>query len=388
MFVGPGINKNNLIFGLDVGNHRLYQGEPTYNYWTGGQYSIYNQDATNYRNSTEVPALNPSYEVVKVVSNTLGSYGHSILWNASYPNNSVATITNSVFAYLTQGDYVQVGQHWHPWYYGTQKTIPKNRWVRISETYTINEGNSYGTAALTYSTNGVAYFTMPQFEYKSIASPFVGANQSRLNNQVLLDKSTNKKTLTSNTSYNSNGLITFDGVDDYVESQSVNITTNQFTLEAVIKPTATSGNYSIIKKNTSNDSWPIFSMGISGNDLNGYYSSPVYGQSLEGVYTTNNPITNGNWYHVVFSKGTGGYTTMKLYINGVSVSYTNYLYGSHINSIATSDKPIHVGRDLDGANWVSPFNGDISIVRVYDRQLSDDEILRNFKGYQRRFNIQ
>jgi hypothetical protein len=188
-------------------------------------------------------------------------------------------------------------------------------------------------------------------------------------------------------SFNSIGQPTFDGVNDYIESSSFNITTNEFTLEAIIKPNATSGNYSIIKKNTSNDNWPIFSMGISGNDLTGYYSSPVYGQSLEGVYTTNNPITNGNTYHVVFSKGTGGYTTMKLFINGVSVSYTNFLYGSHINSIATSDKPIHIGRDLDGTNWVSPFNGDILNVRVYNRQLSDDEILRNFKGYQRRFSI-
>lgn len=387
MKVGPNISRNGLLFGFDVGEHRHFNGIPTTNYWDGEQYSIYNDNASNSRNTSDIPRLNPSYEVAKVVSNTLGNYSHSILWKAPYPNNNVSTITNSVYAYLVAGDYVQVGQHWWPWYYGTAKYIEKNKWVRISETYTINEGNSYGVAALTYSTNGTAYFTMPQFEYNSFLTPFTPNGTSRSSTQSMVDLSKSGRIITPSTSYNSSSKITFDGTDDYMEVSSFNITTNEFTLEAVIKPNATSSTYSIIKKNTSNDYWPIFSMSISGNDLEGYYSTPTYGQCLEGAYTTNNPITNGNWYHVVFSKGTAGYTSMKLYINGVSVSYTNYLYGSHVNAVATSDKPIHIGRNFDTPNWIQPFNGDIPVVRVYDKQLSDVEVLENFKGYQRRFGI-
>lgn len=261
-----------------------------------------------------------------------------------------------------------------------------NTWQRYS--YTFNTPNNN---IISYWFPGSGNMSVDianiQIEQKSHATPFTTGTRS--NTQALLDISGggNTNTLT-NMSYDSNAQFYFDGTDDYTEVSSFNVgDTNEFTLEAVIKPNATSGTYSIIKKNTSNDNWPIFSMSISGNDLNGYYSSPVYGQCLEGAYTTNNPITNGNSYHVAFSKGAGGYTTMKLYINGVSVSYSNFLYGSHINAIANSTRPIHIGRDLDGPNWVSSFNGYIYITKVYNRQLSDSEILQNYNHYKTRFNL-
>jgi len=265
-------------------------------------------------------------------------------------------------------------------------------WYHAWNTFTTN-------ASCTYINTGLWYYQYNVKDKVSVAAvsitlgtdigsatELIPSYTTRSATDVLIDQ-TRRSTINVVSSYNSNGKVSFDGTDDYLEVSSFNVTTNEFTIEAVIKPTATSGNYSIIKKNTSNDNWPIFSMGISGNDLTGYYSSSTYGQCLEGVYTTNNPITNNNWYHVVFSKGTAGYTSMLLYINGTSVSYTNYLYGSHINNIATSDKPIHIGRDLDGVNWVSAFAGEIPIVRVYNRQLTSAEISQNFTAYKRRFGI-
>jgi hypothetical protein len=162
---------------------------------------------------------------------------------------------------------------------------------------------------------------------------------------------------------------------------------NEFTLEAIIYPNTVSGNQSIIKKNTSNDNWPILSMTLVGSNIDGYYSSPTYGQCLEGAYGTNGIITANKFWHVAYSKGVGGYTTMKLYINGASVPYNNFLYGSHINSIATSTKPIHIGRNLDGASWVQPFNGIIPVSRVYNRQLTDSEIQQNFNAIRGRYGI-
>lgn len=197
-------------------------------------------------------------------------------------------------------------------------------------------------------------------------------------------------TLLNGTGFNSSGVgaFVFDGTDDYMEAPSFNVDTqNEFTLEAWIKLNAVSGSYSIIKKNTSNDNWPIFSISVAGGDLEGYYSSAVYGQCLEGAYTTNDPIVPGVWYHVAFSKGTAGYTSMKLYINGISVPYSNYLYGSHINNLASSTKPIHIGRSLDGTNWTQPFNGTIAMTKIYNRQLSDTEVLQNYNAQKGRFGI-
>lgn len=188
--------------------------------------------------------------------------------------------------------------------------------------------------------------------------------------------------------FGNNDSLNFDGTNDYVEISSFNFdSTNEFTLEAFVKFNSVSGSQSIIKKNTSNDGWPIFQMNTSGANLQGYYSSPVYGQCLEGAYTTNNPLTTGVWYHIAFSKGTAGYTSMKLHINGVSVGYTNYLYGSHINSIANSSKPVHIGRNFDDGTWVSPLNGNLANVKCYNRQLTDAEIAQNFNAQRSRFGI-
>ncbi len=234
--------------------------------------------------------------------------------------------------------------------------------------------------------SGYILFRNPQVTYTNYAVPFVQGTRSTT--QAMIDIVGGNTVNLVNMSYGANNAISFDGTDDYTEVSSFNVDqNNEFTLEAVIYPNTVSTNQSIIKKNTSNDNWPIFSMALVGSNLNGYYSSPIYGQCLEGADGTSGIITANKFYYVAYSKGAGGYTTMKLYINGVSVPYTNFLYGSHINAIATSTKPIHIGRNLDGPNWIQPFNGRIPIAKVYNRQLADSEILSNFNHYKTRFNI-
>ena len=188
------------------------------------------------------------------------------------------------------------------------------------------------------------------------------------------------------TSDNSGGVV-LDGTNDYLQSPSFNISTNAFTIEAFVKISSVSGNGQILKKNTSNDYWPIFEMVRVGSNLHGYYSSANYGECLEGAQTTGSPLSANNIYQLVFSKGTGGYTTMKLYVNGVSQSYSNYLYGSHINTLANSSKPIHIGINFDTPNYVNPLNGNIYSVRVYNKQLTDLEVLQNFNAQRDRFGL-
>jgi len=196
-------------------------------------------------------------------------------------------------------------------------------------------------------------------------------------------------TLTNGPTYDSSngGSIVFDGSNDYIQASSFNITTNAFTIEAWVKINSTSGNGTILKKNTSNDFWPIFEMTRIGTNLHGYYSSENYGACLEGAEGNSNPLVAGNIYHLVYSKGTGGYTTMKLYVNGSSVTYNNYLYGSHINTLASSSKPIHIGINFDTPNYVSPLNANVYAVRVYNTQLTDAEVLQNFNATRARFGV-
>ena len=88
MAVGTGYSKvatSGLVFAYDTGDSfNSYKGEPTTNYWNGNQFSIYNDGATNIRNSTDVAPPVPGYEVVKVTANNIGTYGQCILWNSTY----------------------------------------------------------------------------------------------------------------------------------------------------------------------------------------------------------------------------------------------------------------------------------------------------------------
>jgi hypothetical protein len=197
-------------------------------------------------------------------------------------------------------------------------------------------------------------------------------------------------TLTNGPIYSTDnqGLIVFDGSNDYITTADVNHGTSEFTLETWVYLSSLNTNKTIIKKNTDNDYWPVFSMVVeTDGTFRGYYSSQIYGQCLEGALTSPGNIAINNWYHLCFSKGAGGYTTMKLHKNGVSQSYSFYLYGSHINNVCDSSKPVLIGIDYDYPNFINPVNGKIPIVRIYNRQLSDAEVLHNYNIQKDRFGL-
>lgn len=379
MAVGTGYSKvatTGLVFAYDTADtYNSYKGEPTTNYWNGNQFSIYNDGATNIRNSTDVAPPVPGYEVVKVTANTLGVNGQCILWNATYPNNNVATITNSIYAYLIAGDYVSVGQHWWPWYYGTQKAIAKNQWVRISETYTINEGNSYGNAALTYSTNGIAYFAMPQFEYVSHVTPFIGANQTRSNTQGLLDISGRGSTVTlDNMSYDANAQFYFDGSDDYISLNTLTPSPTGLTMSVVARI------------NSASSSWVrFFDFGNGQNNDNLLFCR--YGSSNNlffGVYngSTNNFTFGGTlqFDQLAMYTATADGTNFRIYVNG-------QLAHTAANGTVPSTTT-RTSNYLGKSNWPDPYlNGQIPVAQIYNRALSAAEIRDNYFHYKTRFGL-
>ena len=293
--------------------------------------------------------------------------------NTTFPNNNVATITNSIYAYLTVGDYVQVGQHWWPWYYGTQKSIAKNQWVRISETYTINEGNSYGNAALTYSTNGIAYFAMPQYEYKSHVTPFIGANQTRSNTQGLLDISGGNNTITlTNMTYDANALPTFDGTDDYINiphNSAIAPSTGYISVEAIFKAASAGSENGSIIYNKENE----YEMSAGGGYIS-YAFRPNWAWVGSTAFNTN------QWYHTML---TYDQSYQRLYVNGVQV-YSAALSGAIGNVYSEA---LRIGaRGGNGAAY-GFFNGQIPVVKIYNRALSAGEVKQNYNFYKTRFNL-
>jgi hypothetical protein len=383
---GPDLlGENNLALGYDTGDvTNSYKGAPTTNICTGANFSIYNDGATNLRNQSYPPPPIPGYEVVKVTANTPGVYGQSILWRAGY-STSPATVTNSVYAWLESGTFVQVGQHWFPWNYGSAKTIERGKWVRISETYNINEGGSYGEAAMVYSTNGVAYFCMPQYELKPYMTPFVNFLSTRSETQGLLSLvGTNTIDLT-NVSFNSNAQMVFDGTNDYVNvpyNTSHNLT-NQGTISTWINPsTLTQGSFAgIVAQCTGGGtnqqaytlSWRQVSNAFLGQICNG---SGTYNE----IYA-NLPTVANVWYNIVF---TWNGSQLTMYNNAIVIGAATQTVNCQV--LAT-DLTIG-GFTYKGAGGSGEsFNGSISKVKIYNRGLTSQEVRQKYQQYKTRFNL-
>jgi hypothetical protein len=369
---GPNtLGESNLVFAYDTGDmENSYKGAPTTNICTGADYSIFNDGATNIRNQTFPLPFKPGYEVVKVTANTPGTYGQSILWTATY-SSSPTTATNSVYAWLESGDYVQVGQHWFPWNYGSPKYIEKGKWVRISETYAINEGGSYSAAGMVYSTNGVAYFCMPQYELKPYMTPFINFSGTRSVTQGLLPVIGNSTLDLTNVSFNSNAQMVFDGTNDYINIPSSNVfDTQTVTVEVIVKPYSTSQNGFWFEKGAVNTQYSLFMEGSNiqwRTAFGGTYDSLLFGSSN---------MTANAWNYVV-----GTYTAgdKRVYLNSTLMN------SNSLNvTLNTNQGNQYIGSYNSNGYF---YNGEIAVVKVYNRALTAQEIRQNYQQYKTRFNL-
>ena len=379
---GPNtLGESNLVFAYDTGDvSNSYIGAPTTNICTGADYSIYNDGASNVRNQTYPPPFKPGYEVVKVTANTPGTYGQSILWTATY-SSSPTTATNSVYAWLESGTYVQVGQHWHPWNYGSPKYIEKGKWVRISETYAINEGGSYSAAAMVYSTDGVAYFCMPQYELKPYMTPFINFLGTRSATQGLLPVIGNSTIDLTNVSFNSNAQMVFDGTNDYA-SVTLPSSIGVYCLEMVwYNNNAIPNNDTAIGGPTTYQT-PIEFNGTGQGVHLGAWTGGFTNEAIHiwgaGGATANQVAAGVGHHHVVFNWNG---TTYDIWVDGINTP-TQYLSGNNPATLLTASS-IKMGNDVSGY----AFNGQIPITKIYNRALTAQEVRQNYQQYKTRFNL-
>lgn len=119
---------------------------------------------------------------------------------------------------------------------------------------------------------------------------------------------------------------------------------------------------------------------ICGTVNNSWYST--------GTFTPSIDLSNGfdTWNQVV-----GVYDGVRnsIYLNGgsSSASSPNTISGNILNLGFSS---FGIGYPIGfspGVNTINAFNGNIAIVKVYNRALSPSEILQNFNAIKSRFNI-
>jgi len=192
----------------------------------------------------------------------------------------------------------------------------------------------------------------------------------------------NNGTLVNGVGYSSDnqGSLTYDGVNDYITlSPSLlikNLTTN-FSFEGVVKFNTSGGQYGIFTKgNNFSSGWTVY---LRQGPQFSFIGSNSSGTS-SGLLATTIPgeISVGNWYHVVYTYNSAN---VICYVNGEFKNSSGY---SQVFNDSGNSPIIGYEPSLAAPNF---WNGNIPLVRLYNRALSAAEVQQNFEATRGRYGI-
>jgi hypothetical protein len=295
-------------------------------------------------------------------------------------------------------------------YYNSLPT--SSAWVIVSDSYTLGlstQGNakpvmwstgSASTGSLIRLINGLPSMTSSFTDYYSAVNWLQSTNKYFLSNNgyenivtdglVLnldvgwwnsypgtgntiydLSGNANHGTLYNGVGYstNSGGVLTFDGIDDWVNTNGPNLTSSNYTVIGAARYTGTSPHARMINAQYT---------GVNGSNwLIGHWNGTTLNYYAEGWVT---PAGNGpddtNW-RIYSATGDIAGDSYSMYVN-------NALYvGPNSNG---SFGPLRFA--IGGYNAGSEASqGEFSFLLAYNRVLSANEILQNYNVYKSRFGL-
>jgi hypothetical protein len=291
-------------------------------------------------------------------SNTPTAVGKSV----SFSNYNYGTYTNPDYSY--HGFSFSLG--------------PQDIWQRQSYNFTATH-----TAIISYWFGEAPGSTSPYsfdlanilVEQKDHPTQFVAGTRSVTQGLLPL---TGSSINLADVSYNSSAQMVFDGTNDKITLDPVLAAgAGQYTIEAVFK--ANSVKTQVIWEQNSSTviqnkraCMILLSSGYGGfNGQSNDYHSAV-------------PYSAGVWYHwVIVVNKSGAGNAIKIYVNG-----TLYTQGDPSNGASNLDVGNYasaVGYKLNANDEY--FDGQIPVVRVYNRAINANEVQENYKGYKTRFNL-
>jgi hypothetical protein len=378
------------VFIYDTGDTiNSYLGKPTTNFYTNGQFA-------NGQGIPQEGGSNPTNTVIYFPNNP-GNSDYVLQQNGNYTEYQINLTTQLVSntTYVMSGWYAQSSD------YNGQQTMFHARAFSASGN-NVATGTGLGTVLATrviggitwsycYQTittpsdysadfnwylgygsptsNGYRYYTNIQMEQGTFPSQFV--NGTRSNTGALLDLSGIGSSINvANVSFTQTAFpsMTFDGTDDVIDISTNFGTLSQYTFEHVSYKGTDSRMPIAYRTNTSfyqygDNSWAYTHGGVWGEF---YYNGSNYnGQG---------PI-NGWGHWVITYDGTK-----------VSVYRRGQLTGTQ-NTTGTADWSggFKIGYWAGGGAYA--WNGQIAVVKMYNRALSASEVLSNYNHYKTRFNI-
>ena len=228
----------------------------------------------------------------------------------------------------------------------------------------------------------------PQLEAKGHASNYVDGTRS--DTAGLIDLKRTKTLDLGDVGFTSGQELDFDGSDDKIElSNHLNTIGSEATFDLVFKSYSTNDSFKVmIGWGNGNSNYSHISIG----GLTSGYSD----ESLHALLNTNfemyvreghTKYKDNEYHHVSVTLGANKYS---IWIDGVEKTFTFHQgsQASHFPEIVgyNSNITAQVGQRPYGGG-TGNFEGEIPVMKVYKRILTDEEIKQNYKAYKNRFGI-
>lgn len=383
------IIQNGLVFCYDTYNVKSYKGQPTTNYavspldlyaWTSSANA-----ATLTRDTST--SLSPVGGIpLKMVTTGTDPYTNtysSSPWNLAAASSGQtwtysiwvkANRTMAVSLFLFQAD--NTGNYLTHNVTGFTATT---EWQRISITATLgNASTNYVQVRMdgpdTYTAGDIVWWDGLQLEQKSYATQFVAGTRS--NTDSLLDLNRTATFNLSGTSFDTGANITFTATSNIsLGPVSTYLPTTAITVNTWVRPNVVNSGYKKIfgtyTAGTATIQGIYFSIGPS--PYNTYFGLVTTGGSNFATYAQDISTTK----HTNLC-GTYDGAIIKLYANGVLVATQ-----AHTGTIGNGG----IGRISGYDNNQEIWDGNIDVVSMYNRALTQSEILQNYNSTKSRFGL-
>lgn len=344
---------------------------------------IYNDYATSgvccpnvfyyFTSSTSCPVSPSTTYTYAIIYKTLTGYTHPN-YMYRYEYNSSQTYLTEAGIHSTNNRYSLGDGWWYAWgQFTTQATAAYIRPYSFHYEYTTHNTVYVAGASITAGT----YIHDP----KHILDPAVtrGATAATGGGVIDLAGRQGAGELVNTPSFSPGGLgsFSFNGTNQIIISpENSALNTQTPTVEVWIKTNVLSQNGFFFEKGQVNTQYSLFT--DTTNNIR--WRQNIGGTLYDMTATTSTYLSTSSWAHIV-----GTYTSgnRRLYINGNLVNSD-----SQTGTIATNTNGISIGA-YGGYNGGRGYyyNGEIGMVRVYDRVLSAAEVKQNFNAGRGRYGV-
>lgn len=352
-----------------------FTGLPPFNYTYSNGLSTFSGTSSTSVFNLPVSPVNTTTYTLQSVSNVCGTgtpSGNAVITVFCVPATAVLSGTNIIAKGSTTNLSIALTGT-SPWTYryndgttnitGSATTSPVSISVSplLTTNYTmVSVNNACGELGTSL---GNAFITIEPWKLIACYEFNNNFNDSKSGNNGTVNPGTTP-TFTSDRFGNVNSAAQFDGVDDFVQIPTTNITNNTYTFSAWVNLTnfPSSGLSTIISAGNTNADQSIYFTPSSQLIFARYNQGGSIGvSSVSGLST----IVN-TWRHIVVTRST---TDIKVFIDGVLVS--NQVNGGLISTYSSTPLA-YIGRRVYGSTTI--FKGILDNVKIYAGAMTDSEI--------------